>query len=179
MQWYEQRFVNHRDWILDHLEYLGLDVEETVIVLLIDFMNEHGIEITLASLAMKTGRTEEEVDRTVSLLCAKKYVSIHAERGIVKWDLSNLFKVDVVHVSTVMDSSLFDVFETEFGRTLSQKEMEMISDWNRTMDKKVILYALRTASSKNKLNFVYIDRILSDWKQRHVTAESIERTINR
>ena len=40
MQWYEQRFVNHRDWILDHLEYLGLDAEETVIVLLIDFMNE-------------------------------------------------------------------------------------------------------------------------------------------
>ena len=97
----------------------------------------------------------------------------------MKWDLSNLFKTDVAHVSTVMDSSLFDIFETEFGRTLSQKEMEMISDWNRTMDKKVILYALRTASSKNKLNFVYIDRILSDWKERHVTAESIERTINR
>lgn len=179
MQWYEQRFVNHRDWILDHLEFLGLDAEETVIVLLIDFMNEHGIEITLSSLAMKTGRTEDDVDRTVSLLCAKKYVTIHAERGIVKWDLSNLFETDVARVSTVMDSSLFDVFETEFGRTLSQKEMEMISEWNRTMDKKMILYALRTASSKNKLNFVYIDRILSDWKQRHVTAESIERTINR
>ena len=27
-KWYEQRFVNRRDWILDHLGLLGLSPEE-------------------------------------------------------------------------------------------------------------------------------------------------------
>ena len=39
MKWYEQNFVNHRDWILDHLDLLGLDANEAIVVLLIDFFH--------------------------------------------------------------------------------------------------------------------------------------------
>ena len=39
MKWYEQNFVNHRDWVLDHLDLLALEPKETVTVLLIDFLN--------------------------------------------------------------------------------------------------------------------------------------------
>lgn len=66
MKWYEQNFVNHRDWIMDHLELLGLDANETVLVLLIDFCNEHNIPVTLEVLHKKTGMSMEQVDETVS-----------------------------------------------------------------------------------------------------------------
>ena len=46
-KWYEQNYVSHRDWILDNMENLGLDCNEVVLVLLIDFMNEHHQEIDL------------------------------------------------------------------------------------------------------------------------------------
>ena len=44
MKWYEQKYVNHRDWILDQMGLLGMDSAELVIVLLIDFMNQNHIE---------------------------------------------------------------------------------------------------------------------------------------
>lgn len=179
MKWYEQRYVSHRDWILDHLELLGLDADEAVIVLLIDFMNEKGLEVSSASLAAKTGKTEEETERIIAVLCAKQYIEIKVSRTEIRWSLDRLFDTDVARVSGIADSSLFDIFESEFGRTLNEKEMEKISDWNRTTDKKLILYALRTASAYRKLNLAYIDRILSDWKNKGVTVESIERDISR
>ena len=54
-KWYEYKYVNHRDWILDHLEMLGLTAQETVLVLLIDFFNQNNVEITIELLSRKTG----------------------------------------------------------------------------------------------------------------------------
>lgn len=53
MKWYEQKYVNHRDWILDQMGLLGIDSVELVIVLLIDFMNQNRIEITMDALREK------------------------------------------------------------------------------------------------------------------------------
>ena len=73
-----------------------------------------------------------------------------------------------------MDASLFDAFETEFGRTLNPREMEKISEWNRTIDKRLILYALRQASAYQQLSIAYVDKILSDWQKKGMTAEKME-----
>jgi DnaD/phage-associated family protein len=112
-------------------------------------------------LHQKTGMTLDEVDRTISVLCAKKYLEIRASASNVCFSLNGLFETDVARSERILDSSLFSVFEKEFGRTLSNQEMEKISDWNRTTDKKMIIYALREASAYQKLNVAYIDRILT------------------
>lgn len=174
MKWYEQNFVNRRDWIMDHLEFLGLDANETVLVLLIDFFNEHNIPVSLELLHKKTGMTMEQVDETVSTLCARKYLEIRASSKKVRFLLNGLFDTDTARSERILDSSLFDTFETEFGRPLSNMEMTKISDWNRTTDKKLILYALRQASAYQHLSIHYIDKILSDWKTEGRTVEMIE-----
>ena len=74
MKWFEQRFVNRRDWVIDHQEFLGLSEKEFMIVLMIDFMSEHRIPISIDALAQKTGMDAKDADETVSLLCAKKYL---------------------------------------------------------------------------------------------------------
>ena len=58
MKWYEQKYVNHRDWILDQMGLLGMESTELVVVLLIDFMNQNHIEITMDALKEKTGIQE-------------------------------------------------------------------------------------------------------------------------
>lgn len=174
MKWYEQKFVNHRDWILENCQLLGLDSNEFELVMMIDFFNEHGEPITMETLHQKTGMTLEEVDRTISVLCAKKYLEIRASAANVCFSLNGMFETDVARSERILDSSLFSVFEGEFGRPLSNQEMEKISDWNRTTDKKMIIYALREASAYQKLNIAYIDRILSDWKSKGLTLQQIE-----
>ena len=173
-KWYEQRCVNHRDWVLDHLEFLGLDMNETVLVLLIDFMNEHGLDISIETLHQKTGLTTTEVDRVVSVLYSKKYLKIGVQGGKVCFDLSGLFEVNVAQQENIVDTPLFDIFETEFNRPLSQTEMQKVSDWNRSIDKTLILYALREASAYQKLSIAYVDAILSDWVSKGITAKMIE-----
>lgn len=71
-------------------------------------------------------------------------------------------------------TSLFDAFETEFGRPLSQIEMQMLSDWIKEMDSKLILYALKEASIYDSLNMNYISRILSDWNAKGITSRMVE-----
>lgn len=166
MKWYEENYVNRRDWILDHLNQLDLDAEETVIVLLIDFMNEHHMPITIENLAFRTKRKEEEVNQTVSLLCARKYLDIQVQAGHVTFHLDGLFDTDLSKEAGILDSSLFDIFESEFGRPLSNQEMQKISDWNRSFDKKTIILALREASAYQKLSVPYIEGILSEWRKK-------------
>ncbi len=173
-KWYEQRCVNHRDWILDHLEFLALSVEETVIVLVIDFMNTNGLDISMETLSHKTGMSSEDVDKVVSVLYAKKYLKIGVQGGKVNFDLSGLFETNVAKQEAIIDSSLFDIFETEFNRPLTPIEMQKVSDWHRNLDKTLIIYALREASAYQKVSIAYIEAILKDWQEKGITAQMIE-----
>lgn len=174
MKWYETNFVNHRDWILDHLNLLSLNPKETVVVLVIDFMNEHHIKITVEDLSKRTNMSNQEIDEIISVLCAKQYLDIRANKAEISFKLDGLFETDIARDEKILDSPLFDAFETELGRPLSQKEMEKISEWNRSTDRKMILYALREASAYQKLSLPYIDKILLGWKEKGLTLQDID-----
>ncbi len=175
MKWYEQRFVNRRDWILDHLEYLGLSEKETVLVLLMDFMNENRIPITIDVLAQRTGMSETDVDETIAVLYAKKYLDIRASGKRVSFRLDGLFETDVAKEESVIDRSVFDLFESEMKRPLTQKDMEKITDWNRTYDKRLVILALREASIYQSVSIPYIDKILHEWARKGLSAEMVEK----
>ena len=174
MKWYEQKYVNHRDWLLDNMELLNLSHTDLIVVLLIDFLNEHQIMITTELLSEKTKLSTHDLDMVLGGLCAKKYLDIRVKGSKVNFSLNGLFDTDIARETQVMDSPLFDVFETEFGRPLTQLEMQKINEWNRIYDKQMIIYALRSASAYQKLNFSYIDRILANWRDKNVSLEMIE-----
>ena len=179
MKWYEQRYVNRRDWVLDHLEYLGLSERETVLVLLMDFMNENRIPITIEALAQKTGMSEKDVDETVSVLYAKKYLDIRASGKRVSFRLDGLYETDVAREENVIDRSVFELFESELKRPLTQKDMEKITDWNRTYEKRLIILALREASIYQTVTLPYIDKILRDWSAKGLSEQMIEQGAER
>lgn len=177
MKWYEQKWVNHRDWVLDNLAYLGLSEQETVLVLLIDFMNENHTDITMESLSEKTGLTTMAIDPIISSLCAKNYLSIKANKRKPQFLLNGLFETDIAREKNVLDQSLFDTFETAFKRPLSHSEMETLSSWRKDTDKKLIIYALREAAAAQKLSMNYVSKVLTDWKAKGITVEQIEKGI--
>ena len=73
-----------------------------------------------------------------------------------------------------MTPTLFDAFETEFGRPLNQTEMQFLSDWMKEFDSKLILYALKEASMYRSLNMNYIARILENWSMHGITSTMVE-----
>ncbi len=173
-KWYKERYVNHRDWILDHQEVLRLSEKEILIVLMIDFMNEHRLPITIELLAKRTGLEKEDTDDTVSLLCAKKYLDIRASSEGVAFRLDGLFDTDVAGEEGYVNRPVMELFEKELKRPLTQKDLEKISDWTRMYERKLVLLALKEASMYQKATIGYIDKILSDWASRNYTADMIE-----
>lgn len=172
MKWYEQNYVNRRDWVLDHLAVLELSAEEFLMVMTVDFMNEHRMPITIDTLAARTGLPAEKTDQIISVLCAKRYLEIRASNKEIRFVLDGLFETETAKQQRVMDQSLFDLFESEFGRPLHPREMEKISEWNSTYNKKMIIQALREASAYRHLNTSYIDRILQEWKKKGYNGAS-------
>lgn len=173
-KWYQEPFFNPSSWIYENLMHLNLSAEEALVVLMICYMNEKHQKITNEILAKRTGLSFEQLDHVIALLCAKKYLDIKATSKTVSFQLHGLFESEMARHESSSSSSLFDVFESEFGRPLSQIEMQMLSDWNKEIDSKLILYALKEASMYNSLNMNYISRILKDWTVNGITSQMVE-----
>ncbi|MCI5774364.1 MAG: DnaD domain protein [Erysipelotrichaceae bacterium] len=162
MKWYKQNYVNRRDWILDNLENLQLSHFEAIVVLLIDFCNVNNIPINLEYLAAKCNCDTAVIDKVISVLCAKNYLDIKAINKSVVFDLSKLFEADMNKQQAENYASIFELFESEFGRPLVADELTKIQEWLKRYDSKLIIYALRQASMYQKVNFAYIQKVLEN-----------------
>ncbi|MBQ6591310.1 MAG: DnaD domain protein [Solobacterium sp.] len=160
MKWYEQKYVNRRDWILDNLENLKLSPQELTVVMTIDFYNENRTDISMDILQKKTGLDMDELNRVVSVLCARHYLDIMASSRNVQFRLDGLFDTDTAKDIRVMDSPLIELFEEEFGRPMIPNEMQKISEWNRIYPRKTIIHALREASAYQKRSMSYVESVL-------------------
>lgn len=74
-------------------------------------------------------------------------------------------------------TNVFDLFEKEFGRTLSPMEYEIINGWKEVNFKEeLIIAALKEAIYNGITNLRYIDKILYEWKKKGIqTKEDVER----
>lgn len=72
---------------------------------------------------------------------------------------------------------LFDIFEKEFGRTLSPIEYELINGWlNNEFSEELVRCALKEAVYNGVSNLRYIDKILYEWKKKGIkTIEDVEK----
>ncbi len=156
-KWYEEHYVSRRDWILENLYKLQISAEQAIIILMIDYRNQYNAPITLDSLAEQTGRNKDDIDRIIAELNKAGYLKIATRNKKVVFDISNVFEEPQ---ETKLSGNLFEVFESEFGRVLSQLETTTIAEWLNVYSEEQVLDALREASIQKKLNMRYIDRIL-------------------
>ncbi len=157
MEWYKQNHIRRDIWIMEHFKDLELSMQELHIVLYIEFLNSIQKQVTLPLLSEYSKLDLYTVDSILNTLMEKKYLIISKKENKIGFEIDGIF-MDSKPDTVIKD--LFDLYEHEFKRPLSQNEMMMLSDWRKKYDEKDIVNALREASILKKLNFNYIDRIL-------------------
>ena len=119
-----------------------------------------------------------DIIELMSGLCTKKYINLVAktENGKIKeyLDISYLYEkltsliIDSEEEIKELDNSkIYNIIETELGRTLSPIEYETIAGWlNANISEELIKEALKEAVLNGVGNLKYIDKILYDWTKK-------------
>ena len=86
-------------------------------------------------------------------------------------DLTNVYRAMVSYINYDIkkksEKNIFEVFEKEFGRTLSPMEYEIINGWlSNQLSEELILGALKEATYNGVSSLRYIDRILLEWSKK-------------
>ncbi len=128
-----------------------------------------------------------EIIELMSDLCTKKYINLEVknQNGKIKeyldisylYDKLALMVIDEEEVVEEKDSLIYNVIETEFGRTLSPIEYETIGGWlNANISEELIKEALKEAILNGVNNLKYIDKILYEWtKKGYKKASDVRR----
>ena len=73
-----------------------------------------------------------------------------------------------------IDKTIYDIFESELGRTLSSIEYELIGEWLNNNSEEILRLALKEAVYNGVSNFRYIDRIIHEWNKKGIkTREDV------
>ena len=80
--------------------------------------------------------------------------------------LINIIK-EVPSEEREISSSVFEVFESELGKTLSPMQYEIIKEWiSKGISEELIIEALKEAVINGTNNFRYIDTIITSWMDK-------------
>lgn len=171
--WYQKSYTNRRNWLIENMNQLECTLEEGYILLLLDYCNEFSIPIDLDTLSHYTSKEVKDVDVLLNGLMVKGYVAVKTNQGKIVFDISAVFDQ---HQRQPMEvpTDLFELFEDEFKRPLTEKEMTQLSIWTKKHHPKLIVYALKEALIQDKVAFAYINRILENWKADNKTVKDFE-----
>ena len=153
---------------------LKLSLNETI--LLVYFMNQEEPTLNIENITSNVYLNEEEIMQAYSRLIGINLVTekvIKKENGMRKEiiSLDNIIRYVTTDITkkhaTVEKENLFDVFEREFGRTLSTMEFEIINEWmDSGFSKELILEALKESIYDGYRSLKSISTKLEYWKEK-------------
>lgn len=149
------------------------DSELIILIYLINTDNTFNPKQIAKDLNFKLNETMD----LINSLIEKNIIKIDIINKKVREEIINLDELYNKLAFIVIDGkekksdNLFDIFEKEFGRTLSPMDYEIISDWQKDFDDKLILLALKEAVFNNVTNLRYIDKIIRDWSKKGIKTE--------
>lgn len=176
---------------------VGLTEEELVLLLILSQCAQRSGDRypDLGRLARVMGREETQVQEIVASLVEKECLGITKEHSPENGASMPVFTMEPLlrrigekrsrirtpqrdacvreQPSGTAESKKMDiygVFEREFGRLLSNTEIAYLSEWlaGDGFGENLVLEALRSAVSREKRSFRYIDAILRDWQRKGI-----------
>lgn len=175
-------------YVLTYAKDLNLDMNS--LILLIYLINNSNNPIfDYKGISKDINLNEEEFYNSITSLKEKKILSIEMvknEAGILEEKINIDSFYDIIFSKMLEDKStdegnsdLFDLFEKEFGRTLSPMEYEIINSWVESkIDKGLIISALKEAVFNGVNNLRYIDKILYEWNKKGIKrTDDLDRKI--
>lgn len=132
-------------------------------------------------------------DLSIDMNSVLEIINSLCEKGIIKIEIKkiNNIRTEVINTDYLYEkmafslepskeenkSNIYSTFETEFGRTLSPMEYEIISGWlDNGYTEELITLALKEATYNGVSNLRYIDKIIYEWGKKGIkTKEDVER----
>lgn len=176
-------------YLLKNYKKMNLTLNEFVFLI---YLYNHGNRFLFDpnSFANDLAIDLNEVMEQVSSLTDKGFLTVEVrknEKGIMEevvlldsfYDKLKLFMMDEVSQEKskeIEDSSIYEVIEKEFGRTLSSMEYEIIKTWlDYHFSEDIIKEALKEAVMNGVSNLRYIDKILFEWDKKGIkTVKDVE-----
>lgn len=162
--------------LLSNYKSLKITDEELIIIAVIMSYGEK-VLYDPEKFAQIINGNKRTIMKVIDNLCDKNILSLVIEKKDRKTyeyiSLDNLYEklfnivIDKKDEEEEIDNSVFSIFESELGRTLSPMEYEKIKEWiNSGSNNELIICALREAVMNGISNFNYIDRILDSWNKK-------------
>lgn len=197
--WMKDGFTTIPNILFDQFHQLELSGDEMVLLIYMMSLISRNIPVKdMKQIEQDLGWTNSKVAECFSVLMNKEYLQIELvpnSEGKQEdhYTLRPLFnKLDEIHfqqtsqvaVEETSDEglNLVPLFEEEFGRQLTQLELETLNDWMHisNYDRKLIKLALKQAVLNQALSLRYIDRILLNWEKKNIrTVFEAERELER
>lgn len=131
-------------------------------------------------------------DLNIDLNNILEIVNSLSEKNILKIDMKkiNNIRCEIVNLDSLYEklafslndtakesSNLYSVFETEFGRTLSPMEYQIIGSWIEAgYNEELIKLAIKEATYNNVRTLRYIETIIVEWGKKGIkTKEDVEK----
>jgi DNA replication protein len=163
-------------YLLSSYKNLKLDEKELLAIAII--INNDSL-IDYDKIASYLNISKQDVLLTISNIEEKGLLEIKVvknEDGIMEEHISldNLYSkiaLNIIGEKDIKDTNIYEIFEREFGRTLSSIEYEIISGWlESNYREEVIIEALKEAVYNGASNLRYIDRILYEWNKKGIKS---------
>lgn len=176
-----EKIIDAIDWrmiLVDNYKKLGLNENELSIILVTNSLIQKGVDfITPDIIALKMTLDFNEIDTCFTNLIKNDILTLEGKDKIhisiepLKKKLIDIFyeeiQKDVKTPSNKEQNDIFVLFETEFGRALSQFEVNTIKDWfEQGNSEATIKEALNVATLAKVKTIRYIDKVLLEWKRR-------------
>lgn len=183
-----KQIIKNKDMIVPRLlffNYKKIGITEKELILIIYIINTTNI-FNPKQISNDLKISLNEVMETISNMKTKGLLNIELKKVGTKRveyiDLDNLYEkltFNILNEEPEEDkTSIYDIFEKEFGRTISPMEYEIIGAWieNGTSEETIIL-ALKEATYNGVSNLRYIDKIISEWAKKGIkTQEDVEKS---
>ncbi|NLL45087.1 MAG: DnaD domain protein [Mollicutes bacterium] len=168
-------------------KYKQLKLTEIELIVLIYILNEDDLCYNPKKISEEVNIKIEDVLEIVNNLISKDILTLEVIKKNNQHNeylnIDNLYKKLAFFIMSEGEkreekTNLFDIFEKEFGRTLSPIEYELINAWkdDEKYSEELIVLALKEAVFNGVTNLRYIDRILFEWKKKGIkNAADVEK----
>lgn len=197
--WIKDGFTSVPNILFNQFHQLELSGDEMVLLLYIFSQINHGKSAEdMNRTSVDLGWSHNKVSECLSQLMNKDYLEIELVpnkegKQADHYTLRPLFdKLDEINFqqnvyqeppkSSNKGLDIVTSFEQEFGRQLTQIELETLSDWINVSkyEEDLVQLALKQAVLNQALSLKYIDRILLNWEKKNIrTVAEAQREIER
>lgn len=158
--------------------YVRLNITDTELIIIMVILSKgNKIVYDPVSIANEINMEKMKVMENISNLLDKNIISLVVEKKNQKriecLSLELLYKRLINIIKEVpseereISSSVFEVFESELGKTLSPMQYEIIKEWiSKGISEELIIEALKEAVINGTNNFRYIDTIITSWMDK-------------